>query len=120
MCCDLKQDVTIFFVLEMVSAYMSAVYILVHFMLVFFMETNNLNPDQTAREQSYLGPHCLQFRLPKNIAEEGSRQQVRTDGLLSCQPRVTVTSCFVYKVIRDLELIVHLRINPICRIGIQK
>ena len=25
--------------------------------------------------------------------------------LLSCQPRVTVTSCFVYKVIRDLESI---------------
>ena len=24
------------------------------------------------------------------------------DNLLSCQPRVTVTSCFVYKVIRDL------------------
>ena len=25
--------------------------------------------------------------------------------LLSCQPRVTVTSCFVYTVIRDLESI---------------
>ena len=25
--------------------------------------------------------------------------------LLSCQPRVTVTSCFVYTVIRDLETI---------------
>ena len=33
--------------------------------------------------------------------------------LLSCQPRVTVTSCFVYKVIRDLEPIDHLCINPI-------
>ena len=31
--------------------------------------------------------------------------------LLSCQPRVTVTSCFVYKVIRDLESIDHLCIN---------
>ena len=33
--------------------------------------------------------------------------------LLSCQPRVTVMSCFVYKVIRDLESIDHLCINPI-------
>ena len=38
--------------------------------------------------------------------------------LLSCQPRVTVTSCFVYKVNRDLELIDHLCINPIRRIGL--
>ena len=38
--------------------------------------------------------------------------------LLSCQPRVTVTSCFVYKVIWDLELIYHLCINPIHRIGL--
>ena len=28
--------------------------------------------------------------------------------VLSCQPRVTVTSCFVYNVIRDLESIDHL------------
>ena len=38
--------------------------------------------------------------------------------LLSCQPRVTVTSCFVYKVIRDLESIDHVYINPIRRIGL--
>ena len=38
--------------------------------------------------------------------------------LLSCQPRVTVMSCFVYKVIRDLESIDHLCINPIHRIGL--
>ena len=37
--------------------------------------------------------------------------------LLSCQPRVTVMSGFVYKVIRDLESIDHLCINPIHRIG---
>ena len=36
----------------------------------------------------------------------------------SCQPRVTVTSCLVYKVIRDIELIDHLHINPIYRIGL--
>ena len=38
--------------------------------------------------------------------------------VLSCQPRVTVTSCFVYKVIRDLQWIDHLYINPILRIGL--
>ena len=32
--------------------------------------------------------------------------------------RVTLTSCFVYKVIRDLEAIDHLCMNPICRIGL--
>ena len=29
-----------------------------------------------------------------------------------------MTTCFVYKVIRDLESIDHLFINPICRIGL--
>ena len=38
--------------------------------------------------------------------------------LLSCQPRVKVTSCFVYIVIRDLYSIDHLCINPIRRIGL--
>ena len=38
--------------------------------------------------------------------------------LLSCQPRVTVVSCFVYKVIRDFESIDHLCINPIQWIGL--
>ena len=38
--------------------------------------------------------------------------------LLFCQPRVTVTSYFVYKVIRDLYSIDHLCINPIRRIGL--
>ena len=37
--------------------------------------------------------------------------------LLSC-PRVTVTSCFVYTVIRHLESIDHLFIIPIRRIGL--
>ena len=35
---------------------------------------------------------------------------------LSCQPRVTVTPCFVYNVIRYLESIDHLCVNPIHRI----
>ena len=38
--------------------------------------------------------------------------------LLSCQPSVTVTSCFVYKVIWGLESKDHLCINPIHRIGL--
>ena len=38
--------------------------------------------------------------------------------VLSCQPRVTVTSSFVYKVIKLLESIDHLCINPIHRIGL--
>ena len=33
--------------------------------------------------------------------------------LLSCQPRVTVRSCYVYTFIRDLESIEHSCINPI-------
>ena len=37
------------------------------------------------------------------------------ESLLSCQPRVTVASCFVYKVIRELKSIDHLCINPIRR-----
>ena len=38
--------------------------------------------------------------------------------ILSSQPRVTVTPFFVYKVIRDLESIDHLCIDPIRRIGL--
>ena len=38
--------------------------------------------------------------------------------ILSCQPRVTVTSRFVYKANRDLESIDHLFINLIRRIGL--
>ena len=38
--------------------------------------------------------------------------------ILSRQARFTVASCFLYKVIRDLESIDHLCINPIHRIGL--
>ena len=41
-----------------------------------------------------------------------------TPELLTCQPRVTVASYFVYKAIRDLESTDHLFINPIRRIGL--
>ena len=35
----------LFFVLKMLSAFMSAAYIQVHFRLDFFMKANNMNPD---------------------------------------------------------------------------
>ena len=38
--------------------------------------------------------------------------------LLSCKPRVTVSSCFVDKVIRNLESIDHLCMNLNLRIGL--
>ena len=38
-----------------------AVYIQVHFRLDLIMEANNVSPDQTApKEQSVMGPYCLQ------------------------------------------------------------
>ena len=53
-----------------------------------------------------------QFRA-KSVGKHMDLVEVK---VLSCQPRVTVTSCFVNKVIRDLESIDHLCINPIrCR-----
>ena len=42
----------------------------------------------------------------------------RSINVLLCQPRVTVTSCFVYIVIRYLGSIDLLCINPIHRIGL--
>ena len=59
---------TIFFVPKCCQLFTSTVYMYteVHFWLDLFMEANNnnLNPDQTApKEQSGLGPYCLQYRL---------------------------------------------------------
>ena len=58
------------FVLKMLSAFYFCCYssVLQIVRLDFFMEANNMNPDQTApREQSDLYPYCLQYRLAKNI-----------------------------------------------------
>ena len=49
--------------------------------------------------------------------------RVRSDllerhGVLIASTILPVTPCFVYKVIRDLESIYHLCINPIRRIGL--
>ena len=47
---------------------------------IFSIEVNNMIPDQTAppKEQSDLGPYCLQYRLPKNI----SRQEEQTANIV--------------------------------------
>ena len=55
----------LFLVLKMLSR--STEYIQVDFRLDFFMVANNMNSDRLlTREQSDLGPYCLQSRLPKN------------------------------------------------------
>ena len=58
------------FILKMLSVFfMCAAYTQVHLRLDFLMQTNNMNPDQTAlEEQSDLGPYCLKYRLPKSIS----------------------------------------------------
>ena len=45
---------------------------------------------------------------PPQIYQSNVSVELESNNLLSCQPRVTVTSCFVYKIIRDLEPIDHL------------
>ena len=46
----------------------AAAYIQMNFRLYFFMETNNMIPDQTAPwEQSDLISYCLQYRLSKQM-----------------------------------------------------
>ena len=78
-------------------------------------------------EQSDMRHYCLILllqMLPKYSCRRQRRRIFIAKGiesiyLLSCQSRVTVTSCFVYKVIRDLESIDHLCINPIRRIGLK-
>ena len=61
---------------------------------------------------------CIQITLLQESVQWvyrywGMEIQIHIILLLSCQPRVRVTSFFVYKVIRDLESIDHFCINPI-------
>ena len=52
----------------------------IHFRLDI-MDTNTMNPNQTARkEQSDSGPYCLQFRLPMTLSRIKSRRQVINGG----------------------------------------
>ena len=58
---------------------MTAAYIQVPFRLDLFMETNNMDPNQTApsvalREQSDQCSYCLQYRLPKNITRRSNNK----------------------------------------------
>ena len=57
------------------------------------------------------------FPSYSSVPSQQSESQIHIH-LLSCQSRVTVMSCFVYKVTSDLESIDHLCINPIHRIGL--
>ena len=58
---------------------MSAVFIQVHFRLIFFIEANNMNPDQTApREQSYLSSYCLQYGYRRTLTKEEQTTKVVT------------------------------------------
>ena len=45
---------------------MSAEFFQVHFKSYLIIEVNTLNPDQTAWEQSDLGPYCLRYMQNKN------------------------------------------------------
>ena len=53
---------------------MSATFIQEHIRLDYFIEANNMNPDQIApKEPSDLGPYCLQYRLTKNISRRNEQ-----------------------------------------------
>ena len=62
-------------------------------------------------------PECVESRGPKVRASSKCLHLLHYL-LLSCQPIMTVPSCVAYKVIRGLESIDHLRINPIHKIGL--
>ena len=64
-----------------------------------------------------LSIHLLLLLLKYKSIPLSDYRHATVTTLLSCQPRVTVTSCFVYKVISDSESIDHLCITPIRRIG---
>ena len=40
------------------------------FQTYFWIQSNSVDPDQTAQEQSDLGPHCLQKWLLKSQADD--------------------------------------------------
>ena len=74
-----------------------------------------------------MGPFCYmcfvfvchsEVSVADNSKSIGCKELKSSHDLLSCQPRVIVTSCFVCKVTRDLESIYHLCIYPIRRIGL--
>ena len=74
-CCIFSSNTTIFCHENCHLHFMSAAYIQVHFRLDFYVEANNVDPDQTALKQSDLGPYCLLYRLPQNL--RGEEQTLR-------------------------------------------
>ena len=56
-------------------------------------------------------PECVESRGPK-VRASSKCLHLQHYLLLSCQLIMTETSCFAYKVIRELESIYHLCINP--------
>ena len=74
--------------------------------------TKTLGEILSQREQISHSMQVQTFHFSKNHACFNSYL------LLSCQARVKVRSCFVYKFIRDLKSIDHLCINPIRKIGL--
>ena len=54
------------------------------------------------------------MEVVRNVYLYNNRNRVL---VLSCQPKVTMTSYSVFEVIRDLKSINHPRIDPILRIG---
>ena len=82
-------------------------------------DTTRINSDsalETKFRRSHI--HRDQTACLSSQSEDSGISKDIPGYLLSCQPRVTVTSCFVYTVIRHLESIDHLFINPIRRIGL--
>ena len=57
-------------------------------------------------DKVYTGVHLLTL-LGSDLLSMSSRPLIQ-GYILSCQPRMTVTSCFVYKVIRDLTFRIEL------------
>ena len=62
--------------------------------------------------------YCINIKYVVEIKMKANAYCFYLYYILSCQPGVTVTSCFVCRVIRDLESICHLCIDPIHRIGL--
>ena len=80
---------------------MSAAYIQIHFKLDFFMKANTMNREIRVlpREQSYLGPYCLQYRLPKNISKP---EELMTKSWLAGQG-FTVTHNLKTEIVRKVN-----------------
>ena len=83
--------------------------------------TLQINPRHRKEETEHYQSHAMivkKYIFKKNQLYASRRDANKEENILSRLSRVTVTSCFVNKIVRDLELIDHLFINPILRIGL--